>query len=137
MRLPIQEIWRLGRPFPDQTREQNATRPYAGLRRWAHELGKGGHYATKSRRYSVTLGALRATRRTWATRVTATTTGPDATDPAAWLAATLAGQDEETTAVVIGEWTYTGSGWLTTGDAALALAAADAACSRRPALAAS
>jgi hypothetical protein len=32
------------------------------LRAWAHMLGFGGHFATKSRRYSVTLGALRRAR---------------------------------------------------------------------------
>jgi hypothetical protein len=32
------------------------------LRKWAHMLGFGGHFATKSRRYSVTLGALRRAR---------------------------------------------------------------------------
>jgi hypothetical protein len=35
------------------------------LRRWAHMLGFGGHFATKSRRFSVTLGALRRARVTW------------------------------------------------------------------------
>ncbi|GAC1441356.1 MAG: plasmid replication initiator protein [Mycobacteriales bacterium] len=33
-----------------------------GLRRWAHMLGFGGHFSSRSRRYSVTLGALRAAR---------------------------------------------------------------------------
>ncbi|MEU8954533.1 replication initiator [Streptomyces sp. NPDC048518] len=33
-----------------------------GLRRWAHMLGYGGHFSTKSRRYSTTLGELRRTR---------------------------------------------------------------------------
>ena len=32
------------------------------FRRWAHMLGCGGHFLTKSRRYSVTFGALRAAR---------------------------------------------------------------------------
>jgi hypothetical protein len=31
---------------------------YPGLRRWAHMLGFGGHFSTKSRRYSTTLKAL-------------------------------------------------------------------------------
>ena len=35
------------------------------LRRWAHMLGFGGHYATRSRRYSLTLKALRDARTTW------------------------------------------------------------------------
>src|SRR5690606_39036864 len=33
-----------------------------GLRRWAHMLGYGGHFSTKSRRYSTTLTALRQAR---------------------------------------------------------------------------
>jgi len=33
-----------------------------GLRRWAHMLGYRGHFSTKSRRYSVTLGHLRQIR---------------------------------------------------------------------------
>jgi hypothetical protein len=32
------------------------------LRQWAHMLGYGGHFLTKSRRYSVTFGQLRAAR---------------------------------------------------------------------------
>ncbi len=32
------------------------------LRRWAHMLGYRGHFTTKSRRYSTTLGALRSAR---------------------------------------------------------------------------
>jgi len=35
--------------------------------------------------------------------------------------------------LVIGSWAYAGTGWRTTADAAVALAAADAARSRRPA----
>ena len=32
------------------------------FRQWAHMLGYGGHFLTKSRRYSVTFGQLRAAR---------------------------------------------------------------------------
>jgi hypothetical protein len=32
------------------------------LRRWAHMLGFGGHFLTKSRRYSITFGSVRGTR---------------------------------------------------------------------------
>ncbi|MFG2325685.1 replication initiator [Streptomyces sp. NPDC048568] len=35
------------------------------LRAWAHMLGFRGHFSTKSRRYSTTLGALRAARADW------------------------------------------------------------------------
>lgn len=40
---------------------------YGGLRRWAHQLGFHGHFASKSRGYSTTFAALRAERRTWHT----------------------------------------------------------------------
>jgi hypothetical protein len=35
------------------------------LARWAHQFGYGGHYSTRSRRYSVTLGSRREQRRAW------------------------------------------------------------------------
>jgi len=35
------------------------------LRLWAHTLGYRGHWATRSRRYSTTLKALRKARRQW------------------------------------------------------------------------
>ena len=43
---------------------------WSKLTRWLHMLGFRGHFATKSRRYSVTLGRLRAERRTWRQRHT-------------------------------------------------------------------
>ena len=49
----IRTAWRLGsHDHPD----------FAALRRWAHMLGYRGHFATKSRRYSTTLRALRGAR---------------------------------------------------------------------------
>ena len=38
------------------------------LRKWAHMLGFGGHFSTKSRRYSTTLTALRRARAAFAIR---------------------------------------------------------------------
>lgn len=38
---------------------------WAGIGRWLHTLGYRGHITTKSRRYSTTMGALRAARATW------------------------------------------------------------------------
>src|SRR5215216_6267636 len=38
------------------------------LRKWAHMLGFGGHFSTKSRRYSTTLTALRHARGAFAAR---------------------------------------------------------------------
>jgi hypothetical protein len=83
------------------------------LSQWLHMLGFRGHFATKSRRYSVTLGRLRAERRTWRRRH-APDRRPDLED-----------QDlEETTLVVTGSWEFVGLGWLSSGDAALAASAA-------------
>ena len=47
----ITAAWQLG-----------STRHDARFRAWAHMLGYGGHFLTKSRRYSVTFGQLRAAR---------------------------------------------------------------------------
>jgi hypothetical protein len=109
----IAACWYLGRPGADPE-------TYGGLRRWAHMLGFGGHFSTKSRRYSITLGTLRAARRP------GPRTGPASTDPAGLVADGYDVQAVE----VIGTWTYVGSGWLTSGDAALAAQAADLARSR-------
>jgi hypothetical protein len=91
------------------------TREWAGLRRWAHMLGFGGHFLTKSRRYSVTFRILRDARVIWRRTI-------DHGDQAAE-------HDEETT-VVINTLAYTGAGWRNTGDALLANAAAAAARER-------
>lgn len=88
--------------------------PYAQLRRWDGMLGFRGHFSTKSRRYSVTLGSLRGARRTWRLQHLLAKTKP--TEGIA--------PDE---VLVIGSWSYAGMGWLTDGDRALATEAADAA----------
>lgn len=75
------------------------------LRAWAHTLGFKGHWLTKSRAYSTTLGALRAARADWH----ANRKGAD-TPPAP--------------SVTIGDWRYVGRGWSTDGDAWLAATAA-------------
>ncbi|WP_052112922.1 replication initiator [Knoellia aerolata] len=97
--------------------------PYALIGKWAHMLGFRGHFSTKSRRYSVTLGRLRRARRRWqAITAEAARTGQpvDTAD----LEQRLMADDEEETTLVIGSWSYVGTGWDSTGDAALADAAA-------------
>jgi hypothetical protein len=97
---------------------------YRGLRRWAHMLGYGGHFLTKARHYSVTFTALRQARITY--RRTHDT-GPDYQP--------FQRQDEidtETT-ITLTRLSYDGSGWLSTGDALLAITAADQARRRRQA----
>lgn len=51
------------------------------LRPWAHMLGFRGHFSTKSRRYSTTLGCLRSARRRWRTGRTLLTHGLDPDTP--------------------------------------------------------
>ena len=84
------------------------------LRKWAHMLGFGGHFSTKSRRYSTTLGALRRARVAYAIRRRGDTLALDA-----W------GRPEDDQAViVVASWSYLGSGYQTTGEAWLAASAA-------------
>jgi hypothetical protein len=78
----------------------------SGLRRWAHTLGFGGHWLTKSRRYSVTLGSLRAERQAWQLLRHC---APDAVST-----------DVATTITTVSEWEWVGVGWSTRGDAWLA-----------------
>jgi hypothetical protein len=95
-----------------------AARPgLVGLRlgRWAHMLGFGGHFSTKSRQYSTTLGALRRARVAHAIRRRRGDTLP----LDAW------GRPEDDQAIiVVASWHYLGSGYQTTGEAWLAASAA-------------
>src|SRR5437899_11814626 len=77
--------------------------------------GFAGHFSTKSRRYSTTLGALRAARSSAMRRANraADADRPEQIEP----------DEAEPTVLVVGTWTYAGTGWRTTADAALALAA--------------
>ena len=84
-------------------------------------LGFGGHFSTKSRRYSTTLGALRQGRRDWR-RAQLRDTGPEdeRQDP-----------DDDETTVVINSLAFAGIGWHTTADALLANTAAANARAQR------
>jgi hypothetical protein len=85
------------------------------LRKWAHMLGFGGHFSTKSRRYSTTLGALRRARVAYAIR----RRRGQALPLDAW------GRPEDDRAViVVASWSYLGSGYQSTGEAWLAASAA-------------
>jgi hypothetical protein len=81
---------------------------FQALRRWAHMLGYRGHFATKSRRYSTTMRALRAARRAWHRRQR-----PFATH-----------QGSDKTVITLTDLEWAGRGWRTAGDALLALSAA-------------
>ena len=84
------------------------------FRQWAHMLGYGGHFLTKSRRYSVTFGQLR-TARTAHRRAQRHPGGER--DP--W------GRPlDEAVVLVLSTWIYAGTGYTTTPGAELATASA-------------
>ena len=121
----LQACWSLGRrPFyvtkASDRDEWDAT--WGKLCKWAHMLGFGGHFSTKSRRYSTTLGALRAVRRAYQRG--------EPIEPPAEHSARDDDQDGDDAAVTL-TWTFDGAGWLTTGDAALANTSAAMARERR------
>jgi hypothetical protein len=91
---------------------------YDGLRRWVHMLGFRGHFASKSRRYSTTLGAIRRERHAYRQL--------QATDQVRELL-------DEDTILVVSHWEFAGQGYRTSGDTALALSAATRARERRQA----
>ncbi|HKE98817.1 MAG TPA: replication initiator, partial [Actinomycetes bacterium] len=85
------------------------------LRSWAHQLGFGGHWSTRSRRYSTTMTALRRARAEHARRAR----WPNRLPLDAW------GRPETDQAVeVLATWSYAGSGWRTQLERQLAVAAA-------------
>ena len=67
------------RPLPADDHHRVAARRTRRARRaWAHMLGYGGHFLTKSRRYSVTFGQLRAARADHRRATLPSEPGPDA-----------------------------------------------------------
>ncbi|MEN3267157.1 MAG: hypothetical protein V7646_4051 [Pseudonocardia sp.] len=108
----VDACWRLGRPGADldpaEAAKNSGRLSYHRLRLWAHMLGFGGHFSTKSRQYSTTLRALREARANWRgeRHRTAEHTA-----------------DTETT-LIVGSFTYANTGWRTIGDALLANTAA-------------
>jgi hypothetical protein len=68
------------------------------LRAWAHSLGFGGHWLTKSRRYSVTFSFLRSQRQAWQVQRRQGTANASAP------------------AIALGVWKWVGTGWRTAGD---------------------
>jgi hypothetical protein len=111
----IDACWTLGGYDPRLRLSEQHTRPYARLRRWAHMLGFGGHFLTKSRRYSITFRILRERRVVWRR-----TEYADA-----------ARQHDQETTLTVASLNYVGSGWLTSGDALLANTAAAMARERQ------
>jgi hypothetical protein len=102
----VEACWLLGR-FED----------WAKLRRWAHMLGFGGHFLTKSRNYSITFRLLREQRAIWQRTQT---TGPE-----------REAASESPTVLVVNFLDFVGAGWHNSGDAILANTAAAMARERR------
>lgn len=96
---------------------------YRLLARWAHMLGFRGHFSTKSRRYSITLGKLRRARQRYQRLVAQSARTGEPLDTRDLEHRLLADDDHDTT-LVVGSWEYAGTGWPRPGDATLATAAA-------------
>jgi hypothetical protein len=94
------------------------------LRPWAHQLGFGGHWHTKSRVFSTSFGALQRARvqHVWRSRA------KEGVPLDAW-----GRPEDEEAVVVIREWSVTGFGYQTEGEMVLALSAAARARERRQA----
>jgi hypothetical protein len=93
------------------------------LRAWAHMLGFGGHWSTKSRRYSITFTVLRRARVAFAKRRQAKDGVP--------LDAFGRPEDDDQAVIVVASWTYAGAGYATEGERWLALSAAARAREQR------
>jgi hypothetical protein len=92
------------------------------LRQWAHMLGFGGHWSTKSRRYSTTFTVLRRARVAFAKRRRAR----DGVPLDAWSR-----PEDDQAVLVVASWVYVGSGYETEGERWLALSAAARAREQR------
>jgi hypothetical protein len=88
-----------------------------GYRRWAHQLGKGGHPLTKSQRFSVTFRKLRTAR---AEHRRAQRHPDGELDPWGRIA-------DEATVLFVGDWHYAGSGYAAADGHFLALMSAASA----------
>ncbi|MGW3622742.1 replication initiator protein RepSA [Streptomyces sp. NPDC000880] len=85
----IEACWDLDADYPERL-----------LARWSHMLGFRGHFSTKSRRYSTTLGALRQVRADYRARQERQARGLPDIDP----------DDQEGSTLVLAHWTYAGHG---------------------------
>jgi hypothetical protein len=94
----IEACWELDESYPDRK-----------LAHWSHMLGFRGHFASKSKRYSTTLGALRQVRADWRARQERRDHGLPEQDDA----------DTEGSTLVVAYWRYAGSG-LTPGESLFA-----------------
>lgn len=93
----IESCWRLG--GVDEL-------AYLKLRRWAYMLGYGGHFSSKSRNYSTTLGAMRNDRAEYRAREARNAAGI-----APW---------PDVPTIHVGSWSVAGTGYATAADEAWA-----------------
>jgi hypothetical protein len=107
-RSMISTVWELG-----GRREFRRLR----LRRWAHMLGYRGHFSTKSRVYSTTLGALRQVRADYRAAEQSARLGLESPDVMA----------------TVGAWGYAGPGYLSEVEAEIAAAIREARPRRKQA----
>jgi len=113
----VETCWRLGadRTFTDAL-DAAAGRPAgrtAGLIRWSHSWGFGGHWISKSRKYSTTFGAVRSARRRWARLLAAALSGRPLGldgDGSPVVLDEFGRPDGDPQTLVVGQWRYVGRG---------------------------
>ena len=116
----IQTCWGLSQR-PDNVDPEQWKSTYGRLRRWAHMLGFGGQFITKSRRYSTTRKALKTARRHWQRARHSTRRAEHH----------IADQTGQETTLIVGFLTFAGVGYRSNGDQWLALTAAAQAREQR------
>lgn len=106
----------------------------SGMVRWLHTLGYRGHITTKTRRYSTTMGALRARREAWR-HARGNTTPAHTMSPARGSNGTAIdpARGEGLDAQDVSGWVFTGSGHRSDGERLLAISAAARARENREA----
>ena len=122
----LRRIRAIARNYADRATDAAQTTgdtSYVLLAKWVHMLGFRGHFASKSRRYSVTLGALRRARRRAQVLIARSRESGRPLDLASLEADLLAEEETETT-LVVGSWHYVGTGWANEAQTVLAKAAA-------------
>jgi hypothetical protein len=100
------------------SRTAGGSNAYRLLPKWVGMLGFRGHFMSKSRRYSVTLGYLRNERRQFRRRQGLSLSGALSSADLSHVATSAT-------------WKFAGTGWLSAGDAELAAMAATQALSDR------
>ena len=106
-RRMVETCWQLGQDEDFTAALDEATGRQPGrlpaLIRWSHAFGWGGHWISKSRRYSTTFGTLRAARRTWARTIGAVLAGRPVGDA-------FSRPDNDPRTTILSTWRYAGRG---------------------------